>query len=155
MTEHMALALAYAALGSVVASLALQAAAALSGQYARLRELAAEKDRAVPALVGVYFRNTTRLLTFSALAFMAGAASDAVTSRFSPSPFSALVLGYGCGVFLLVCACTLGLQGLADRRLRLHRAPWRVAYVAAGMAGVPLAAFGMLLVVHYGSVWPQ
>ncbi len=155
MTEHMVLALIYAALGSVVASLALQAAVALHGQYARLRVLAADRNRTVPALVGVYFRNTTRLLAFSSLAFMAGAASDAVSSRSSPSPFSALVLGYGSGVFLLVCSCTLGLQGLADRKLRLHRPTWRVAYVAAGMAGVPLAASGMLLVVYYGSIWPQ
>jgi hypothetical protein len=151
---HLILALVYATLGSTVAALSLQGGAALGAQYLRLRILAAEQDRDVPPLVTVYFRNTARLMFVSALAYLAGTASDAITAQLSPSVFAARVLGYGSAVFLLITSSTLVFQAVADRKLGLHNPAWRIAYLASGFVGVPVAMAGMGLVAYLGSVWP-
>lgn len=155
MTSHTIMALVYSAAGSTVAALGLHAGLMLGAQYARLRVLAAEQGKPVPPLVTAYFRNATRLLKLGALAFFAGAASDAVSAKLAPAPLTAAVLGCGAAAFLFMTTCVLLAQALADRKLNLHSRVWRSAFLVAGMAGVPVSGFGLWLVAQYGSVWPQ
>ncbi|MBX3459593.1 MAG: hypothetical protein KF696_06450 [Planctomycetes bacterium] len=154
MTSHFIMAMGYSAAGSVVAAMGLHAGVMLAAQYARLRVLAAEQGKPVPPLVTAYFRNATRLLKLGALAFFAGAASDAVSARLAPSALTAAVLGCGGAAFLFMTTCVLLAQALADRKLGLHKRAWRVAFVVAGIAGLPVSGFGLWLVAQYGSVWP-
>ncbi len=153
MEEHVWHSLAYVLPGTIAAALALHGGAMLTAQLARLAQLAADQGSAVPPIVWLYFRATARVLKLAALAFLAGAASDFVLSRFSSDVLPVRILGYGSAAFLLVASVLGLLQSVADYRLRLHHAAWRAAYFCGGFVGVLAAAWGLSLLVVQGRVW--
>lgn len=154
MDERTLLAMAYLVPGAMIALLALHAGAALSATYRELAAGAAEAGRDMPTPVTLYFKHVSRVLSATALLFLAVICGDALVSHLAHDRLLLRVLGYGGGVVLLVCCFALLLHGTADRQLRLRPRGWRWAYIFGGAAGIGVAGYGMALVTWHDTVWP-
>jgi hypothetical protein len=151
---QLVLALIHAALGASVSLLSLHAARGLSRQLRALQEAAQRLKRELPHFTAMYFYTASRVLAWTAAAYLIGAASDALQARLMPSTFAAHFLGYGSAIFLLCASILLILQAGQDRKLGLHRRGWRIAYMIGGAAGVVTSIGGKLMVAEFGGIWP-
>jgi hypothetical protein len=150
--DRLLLALAYLLPGAFTAGAAVHAAIALSASFTQLKGKASEQGIAVPPLAALYFRTTVRVLFVTGMLFLLLAGGDALLHLLAERR-GALILGYGGGVSLLICAFGLLLQASVDRQLKLQPGRARLLQLIAGLAGTGAASWGMILVAWQGGVW--
>lgn len=139
--------------GCLVAAVALRAGAGLRATLAALAARAAEQQRQVPPLVDAYFRGTSKVLLVCPVLYLGLVGADVAVSLAAAGHGVARILGYACGLVLMVSSFVLLMQGTVDRRLKLQDLFARRAYPIAGGLGMCIAAWGMTLVTVQGRVW--